>query len=257
MLTGQGEDGATAVVQEEAYRAQSWLQRQEQPSDLIEDCTESDGLTVWQAAPGGVVVLPEHYAPTYAYPALIWLAEQGDDEFAIRRWLEEISARNFVGIGLRPELYAPASMSASGTTQVSSTAVRPGLARFLSLLRSIEPWVRLHPDRRYVAGTGRAARTAVQWLLDRPQAFAGAIVIHPAATSAASWRTSGPMNSPRRVLWVCDGNEPTTADADTLALECLGVRLETVTSDAASSTLALSAEINRWVLSHISTAVLD
>lgn len=257
MLIGQGEDGAATAVLGEVSYTRSWLQRRDGLATGVPDCTTADELTVWQAAPGAAVVLPERYTPTYAYPALIWLAEPGEDELAIRRWLQEISERNFVGIGLRPELYAPNATSSSELAARGDVSCRSGLARFQSLLQSIEPWVRLHPDRRYIAGSGQAARTAVKWLLTRPKAFAGAIAVRPQTSSSIAWRAAAPLGTARRVLWIEDRSADAASQADLVALKCLGLQVTAVTDSDTEPSTALAAKINRWVLSSIDTAILD
>jgi hypothetical protein len=221
---------------------------------LLPDCTEAARPSLWTPAPGAVVVLPERYTPTYAYPALIWLAEPGACETSVRTWLEEISTRNFVGIGLRPELYAARS---SGRPAVTSAGLRPGLARFGSLLASLDHWVRLHPQRRYVAGARDAAHVAIGWLLSRPDWFAGGIAMDPPPVMHTAWRADSPLPAGCRLLWMSQTSADLTGgdDVQPMALRCLGIDVSLQASRSPEDVAGRAATINRWVLESIATAV--
>ena len=125
-------------------------------------------------------------------------------------------------------------------------------------MKCVENWVRLHPQRRYVAGRGAAATAAVGWLLAKPDWFAGAIAIDAPQESSAAWRVAAPLAEPRRLLWLRSvKSDNAIADADRLALHCLGLQVTqfTLAEDASPATLA--ARLNRWVLEKIPTAILD
>lgn len=254
MFHGPGHDGAASVAPEDPLASE--LLRDSSGERPVRDVTESNELSLWTPAPGAVVVLPERYTPTYAYPALVWLAGPGETESSLRDWLEQVSTRNFVGIGLRLELY---SGWTSPREAAASHGHRPGLARYDSVMRSIENWVQLHPRRKYVVGAGVAARTAVAWLLLRPDWFAGAVAIDPPHSTTAARHSVAQAATGRRLLWLRsqDDTAADLDDAELLALGCLGLDLTTRRLPAHRGPELIGRCINQWVLDDVPSTIRD
>ncbi|MCA9053165.1 MAG: hypothetical protein KDA75_04975 [Planctomycetaceae bacterium] len=258
MYQGLGGDGAVmADVPAGDRLVTALLQAEQRDLDWSPEFEESAETSLWSPTPGVTVVLPERYTPTYAYPALIWLLEPGEDEESARRRLEDVSSRNYVGIGLRPELYGAGLTHAASAQRDDAPSPRRGLSCFANLMRCVESWVHLHPNRKYVAGTDSSARIAIAWMLACPDWFAGAIAVNSPREAACAWRTSSPAIERRRLLWVrTDYKVGTDDDPELLALSCLGLKTSTFYARGSSAADELARRIDRWVLEGLSTAVL-
>ncbi len=261
MFHGWGHDGAGAgTALGESIAAATLLRHSTGVLDSGDDGTEATEAlepTVWTPAPGAVVVLPERYTPGYAYPALIWLMDGSEAESPARQWLSEISTRNFVGIGLRPELYTGGTI---GMGDDPGRGRQRGLSRFDSLQRSLESWVRIHPQRRYVVGRGTAATAAIGWLLGRPDCFAGAVAIDAPPANMAAWHAASRLATGRRLLWLRSqpGISADFENAELLALSCLGLEISTqMVDNHARTSLSMGDQINHWVLDAVPTTIRD
>ena len=257
MHEGLGSDGAvTADVVAGDRLVTTLLQAEQHELDALPEFTESPATSLWTPAPGVVVVLPERYTPTYAYPALVWLLEPGEDEAASQRRMEEISTRNYVGIGLRSDLYTGGPVGSPPANRETPPNPRGGLARFANLMRCVENWVHIDPQRTYVSGTRLSARIAVAWVLARPDWFAGAMAIDASRETTCAWRSQDPRARGRRLLWV--RTETTDADdTEAMALEYLGLAVTSFQPSGNRPARSLGRKIDRWMLEKVRTAVLD
>lgn len=219
------------------------------------ECDSSE-VTLWRPAPGVQVAVPAHYTPTYAYPLIVWLCEEGTSEWTVDGWLDRISPRNYIAVGLRRELYWRSRRS--GDPGGPGCQARIGLSRFASTLRRIASELRVHPDRRYVAGAGSAGRVAIEWLLRRPDWFAGGIVIDVDQPSAAAWRMLTPGLCRQRLLWVETGltSGEALGHPDPTALRCLGLRVEEWRPLAHVDWPVVAARMDDWIMADIPTAVV-
>src|SRR5207249_1092134 len=53
------------------------------------------------AEDGYVLFTPLHYEPNYAYPLIVWLHADGEDEQVLGRIMADVSLRNYVAVAPR------------------------------------------------------------------------------------------------------------------------------------------------------------
>lgn len=251
-----GHDGSATAEWKGPHRLAVELLREEGRAEglLAEGGDDHPQVTLWRPAPGARVAIPAHYTPTYAYPLLVWLCDETASEADIGRWLERISPRNYIALGLRRDLYSRPSKEESADLQ----RLRMHLARYAGVVRRVASELRLHPERRYVAGAGAAGRVAVEWLLHRPEWFAGGIAIDVDRPAAAAWRSMTPGLCRQRLLWIetalTAGGQPESPDP--VALRCLGLRVDEWRPIESVSWDVVAERMNHWIMTDIPTAVL-
>jgi len=269
----RGDDGATTTSWP-AIAAAAFDRRPAEIDEALIDNGDQPAVGCWRPAPGALLALPEHYMPGYAYPLLIWLSDVGRSEREVGDWLQAISSRNYVALGLNSALY----VGSAGQRGDRGEASQVGLERVGWMLRRVERACRLHPARRYVAGRGSLAAAAVEWALRRPQWFRGAIGFDPPPRVASSFRRTGAGHHRQRVLWMPGRTAADAAGslADAVALRCLGLEVDLLPhpiagdpgehdrsasdggergSDAAATWLSAAERINAWIMAEIPTAV--
>jgi hypothetical protein len=242
MLATPGHDGTLILAP--PSRGSSDLLREWGDDDCLPR-PDSDRVTLWSPAPGAIVALPQHHEPGYSYPLLIWLPEASQTETEAAGWLERISQRNYVGLGLRPALF-------------HGSAPRIALDRLIRVVRRVESEVLIHAHRRYLAGVSEGGRTAIEWLVERPQSFAGAVAIDVASRPVFAARVQGDRMIGRRVLWASTEatgiDEPPAAELD--ALRALGADVNCWQPDDLGDALTqLGRQIDGWILSAIPSAI--
>lgn len=211
-------------------------------------------VSIWRAAPGVAVAVPQHYTPGYAYPTLVWLAD-GDEGVESSDWLRAISPRNHIAIGLRVDLYRTIR-TGSPDDRGTLDPVR-GLARLAAVLRTVRTRLNLHPERLYLAARGGATGTALAWLCRRPERFAGAVIMEPALRESTGLRSLCGRLHHTRVLWMSrDIDDDARRSAERLALQCLGAAIKEVALLPDDSPEEIGLTIDRWILSAIPSAVL-
>ncbi len=197
------------------------------PQRFYQPLTDDPGLfddrpevQLWSPMPGTLLAVPEHVTPSYAYPLIVWHPDESQDEFSIDSWMQRISTRNYLGLGLRP-----------GVHQRPAAPVRAALQSLSCLLRYVAGVVTFDPRRVYLAGVGTGARTAMEWLLNRPQQFAGVIAIEPRSSAPVAMRMPSAAGLAReRVLWIESPGRASEGDESLrVALAAIGpLRVETV-----------------------------
>lgn len=109
---------------------------------------------------GAPVYAPDHWAPTYDYPLICYLHDDGRSEHDLWRWFPGISDQNFLGVGVRAPFPAQSSMPG----QFRWRGQRPD-ATHAVLCEAIEyvqeEW-NVHPDRIVLFGEGHGAVAALQ-----------------------------------------------------------------------------------------------
>lgn len=118
--------------------------------------------------------LPLHYTPSYNYPLIVWLHNNGFNENQIDHVMPHISVRNYIGVGIRATKAAdsvghrfdwhnsPAGISA--TQEAVSQAIEDAQERFS-----------IHSSRIVLAGYHDGGTMALRIALREPERFAGAI----------------------------------------------------------------------------------
>lgn len=250
-----GHDGSATAEWKGSPRLSVELFREGDGSaELLAEGGDHPQVTLWRPAPGARVAIPAHYTPTYAYPLLVWLCDETTSEGDIGRWLERISPRNYIALGLRRDLYSRPSKEASADLRHLGMS----LARYAAVVRRVAAELRLHPERHYVAGAGVAGRIAIEWLLRRPEWFAGGIAIDVDRPAASAWRTMTPGLCRQRLLWIetalTASGQPESPDP--VALRCLGLRVDEWRPIESVSWDNVSDRMNHWIMSDIPTAIL-
>lgn len=109
--------------------------------------------------------MPECYEPRYAYPLLVWL-RPGDERLpGFARLMAGISERNYFGVSIP----LPRSTGA-GQIATLEAAVRNAALR-------LHNEYNIHSERIFPIGLDRAATSALQLFLTRPEWFAGAMAL--------------------------------------------------------------------------------
>lgn len=119
------------------------------------------------------IALPDVYEPGYAYPLIVWMHRTGSNEEEVFDILPQISERNYLALSLRGNV----DLGDGAAWSTASTGA-------LELARSIEEavtnlaqFVQIHPERVYLAGVGAGGTAALELMLQRPEAFAGAVCL--------------------------------------------------------------------------------
>ena len=118
--------------------------------------------------------VPLHYEPNYAYPLVVWLHGDGDDECQVRRVMPGISMRNYVAVaprGNHPDV-RDGSVVETGWSQTPDCISRTEQC----VIDSIEKAKRRYHvanDRVFLVGYGTGGTMALRVGLNLPDVFAG------------------------------------------------------------------------------------
>uniref|UniRef100_A0A7C4QR05 Uncharacterized protein n=1 Tax=Schlesneria paludicola TaxID=360056 RepID=A0A7C4QR05_9PLAN len=115
------------------------------------------------------IALPEVYEPGYAYPLIVWFHPSGSTEEELFDVLPQISDRNYVALALRGnvEFGHGADWSTAGGALETARRVEEAVER-------LKQFLNIHPQRIILAGYGSGGTTALEVLLQSPEAFHGA-----------------------------------------------------------------------------------
>ncbi|REJ67447.1 MAG: hypothetical protein DWQ31_10940 [Planctomycetota bacterium] len=136
------------------------------------------------------VFTPLHYESGYAYPLIVWLHDDNEDEQSIRRMLPKISMRNYLGVGVRGTRLVtdgdPFAGDEFATDEFGSetdgyswcqTLDHTFLAehRVLEAVELMSERFNVCPDRVFLAGRGSGGTMAFRIAMRQPDRFAGVI----------------------------------------------------------------------------------
>ncbi len=218
---------------------------------------ESSGPVVSLADEPHAIALPEIYEPTYSYPLIVWFHGEGGNEEDIFHVLPDISERNYLAIAIRGN-----QQTDNGAAWSTGESGPGALADKLQL--AIERMSRkfsIHTDRVFLAGLGSGGTTALELLLERPEAFAGAACLggaFPALTQPLA-RFRGLRG--RRVLLSTTIDCPEVKVIDMIqngrllysAGMNVGTRIYQETGGV--PTTKMFRDIDHWIMDSISSAV--
>lgn len=149
----------------------SWARSSQGEAVVSGEVEESD----WPVA----IFVPERYEERYAYPLIIWFHSDDTDEDQLEDVLSAISPQNYCGLALRGNQ----ANALTGGYRWSTDCSQFGSVPFRDLLHLTTCRLRrafhIHSERIFVAGSGSGADTALQVLVQRPEWFAGAILLDP------------------------------------------------------------------------------
>jgi phospholipase/carboxylesterase len=261
-------DGAGWVWADAELPQPSWPTESEDWHDEPVDYDSVPTLAELEAgATGGPVVslldephaiaLPEIYEPGYAYPLIVWFHEAGGSEEDIFTLLPDISERNYLAMAIRGGRTTGAGAEWS-TAELGAGAL---VDKLQGAIARLSEKFTIHPDRVFLAGMGTGGTTAVELLLERPEAFAGAASINgpfPQLTQPLA-RFRGLRG--RRVLLSTTMDNPDVKVVDMVAagrlLYSAGMLVGTriYQPSGGRPTPKMLRDIDHWIMDGISSAV--
>ena len=154
---------------------ESWSQSPDCPSQHSGSVAESD----WPVS----IYVPERYEEGYAYPLLVWFHSDANDEDQLEEVMSAVSSQNYIGLALRGNR----THEAAGGFQWDVSSLQFGSVPLQDLLHVTTCRLRqafhVHSQRIFLAGSGYGADAALQMLIQRPDWFAGGILLDPACKS--------------------------------------------------------------------------
>ena len=131
------------------------------------------------------VFSPMHYEPGYAYPLVVWLHSEGEDEHAIKDVMPQISMRNYVGIGVRGTLIHETGNDEDGselgdgpegfTWRQNLDHTYLAQHRVIEAIEQVRDRFNIREDRIFLAGQGTGGTMAFRLAMREPELFAGVI----------------------------------------------------------------------------------
>lgn len=150
---------------------ESWSQSPDCPSQYSGSVAESD----WPVS----IYVPEHYEEGYAYPLLVWFHSDANDEDQLEDVMSSISPQNYIGLALRGNQIH----ESAGGHRWDISSLEFGSVPLQDLLHVTTCRLRqafhIHSERIFLAGSGCGADVALQMLIQRPEWFAGGILLDP------------------------------------------------------------------------------
>jgi len=120
---------------------------------------------------------PLHYERNYAYPLLIWLHGNGDDERQLMRIMPVVSMRNYVAVAPRGVvLVGEGGREIHGWTQ-SPEHVLQAEQQILDCLDDVPRRFHIAPQRVFLAGFGSGGTMAFRLAMSFPTRFAGVLSV--------------------------------------------------------------------------------
>lgn len=120
--------------------------------------------------------VPGHYEPNYAYPLLVWLHGDSDDERQLQRVMPLISMRNYVAVAPRGSSICDGGTSGFRWRQTDESIAQAEHDVFecIELARSK---FNISPARIFIGGYGSGGTMALRVALNHPHRFAGMMTI--------------------------------------------------------------------------------
>lgn len=154
---------------------ETWSQSQDSPARYAGTVAESD----WPVS----IYVPERYEERYAYPLVIWFHSDSNDEDQLEEVMESMSSQNYIGLALRGNTVN----ETTGGFRWNGSSLLFGKVPLQDLLHVTTCRLRrafhIHSERIFLAGSGHGAYVALQTMIQRPEWFAGAVLLDPACQS--------------------------------------------------------------------------
>jgi phospholipase/carboxylesterase len=143
------------------------------PAFQIDAATCSSGVLDFQHT----LFAPLHYEPGYAYPLIVWLHGQGNDERQLQRIMPLISMRNYVAVAPRglvvPSPEKP-EKEVYGWLQADEY-IAQSEQRIFDAIEMATQKLHIAPRRIFLAGFGCGGTMAFRAAMNHPEHFAGVI----------------------------------------------------------------------------------
>jgi phospholipase/carboxylesterase len=121
------------------------------------------------------VFVPLHYEANYAYPLIVWLHDNGEDEHHLADRMFEISMRNYVGVAPRaPERDWDKGFCWPQTPRY----IQHSFNATLNAIDEATGRFSINSERIYLAGHGAGGSMAFRLAFMRPDIFAGVISLN-------------------------------------------------------------------------------
>lgn len=112
--------------------------------------------------------MPLHYERKYAYPLIVWLHGEGDDEHQLRRVMPSISMRNYAAV-------APRGTDAEVGWVQSPDGISLAEQCVLDCIAAAEHRFHIAKNRVFLVGYGRGGTMALRVALNLPDSIAGVV----------------------------------------------------------------------------------
>jgi phospholipase/carboxylesterase len=117
------------------------------------------------------IALPDVYEPGYCYPLLIWFHDDGGSEEDVFDVLPRISERNYLALAIRGNRPSGSHRAAWSVDEDGAESLLDKLEQAIDRMGD---QFSINRERVYLAGVGSGGTTALELLLQRPEAFGGA-----------------------------------------------------------------------------------
>ena len=156
------------------------------PTDCLQDshCQDntSDRRTSSSASTDVCAVFtPLHYEANYAYPLLIWLHGEGENENHLRRVMPKISMRNYAAVAPRGTLAIARQRfpkwEDTFTWSLRNSELNEAMDRVCMAMERAQQRFRVDTNRIFLAGSGTGGTMALQIGMTLPERFAGIVSV--------------------------------------------------------------------------------
>lgn len=199
--------------------------------------------------------LPEPFEPRYAYPLLVWLHDDGEDELADANIADAAAAQNMIVMSVRAPHVSGDGFDWSPTkADVDGASVWSVVSEELACLPAE---LNLHPQRFFVAGRGAGAVAAWRAWIANSDRIAGAALVQPPHTPDCDSLRQAALTSQKQPalngrLWI--GGSATTSWRST-ARSAYALGAEVSLDPTANTAIQVGRSLDRWVMRALPTAV--
>lgn len=204
------------------------------------------------------IALPDVYEPGYCYPLVVWFHDAGGNEESVFEVLPQISERNYLAIALRGNLPLGQHHAAWSVAEAGAELL---LDKLEQAIERMQDQFSIHRERVYLAGVGSGGTTAIELLLQRPEAFAGAASLGGGFPQLAHPLAKFRGLRGRRVLLATSLDNPQVKVTDLVnsgrMLYSAGVQVGTRIYQQSGSTpmSRMFRDLDAWIMDGISSAV--
>jgi len=204
------------------------------------------------------IALPDVYEPGYAYPLLVWFHDEGGREEDVFNILPQISERNYLAMAIRGNVAVGERRASWSVDEAGAEAL---LDKLNEAIERMADQFSIHHERIYLVGAGSGGTTALELLLQRPEAFAGAACLGGAFPQLAHPLAKFRGLRGRRVLLATSLDCPNVKITDLVnsgrLLFSAGVQVGTriYQQQGGSHASKMLRDVDRWIMDGISSAV--
>lgn len=121
--------------------------------------------------PAKAIFVPLKYEESHAYPLLVWLHDQGENEAAMRKMVPRASLRNFVAVGVCGT--AADSVGGGHTWEQTIEGIHAATGAVMSGIRDLKTRYNIDPKHIFIAGSGVGGSMALRIGHNHADWFAG------------------------------------------------------------------------------------